>query len=179
VNEVLAFVGCIIAMGMMELTNTRDYWSEDLGLPFVIETFSRNRFLQLLRYFHLADSHDVNADSDRIHKVRPLNDLILTQFRSLHYPSQHLTVDEAMVAFKGRSVLKQHIPSKTSDTGFKVWMLVECSIGYVVNFQIYEGKGDDGPESGQSARVVNDLIAHLEPNRWHIIGMDGFFSSDN
>jgi hypothetical protein len=175
--EVLAFVGCILCMGLVDIRNTRDYWSDDLGLPFVNRTFPRDRFLQLLRYFHLSDPVNPRTAGDRIYKVRHLNDLIIKQSQAAHYPSQHLTVDEAMVAFKGRSKLKQHIPSKTSDTGIKVWMLVECSTGYVFNFEIYEGKGEEGPETGQSQRVVNHLVKPLDEQRWHVICADGFFSS--
>jgi hypothetical protein len=61
-------------------------------------------------------------------------------------------------------------------TGIKIWVLAECETGYVYNFEVYEGKGDDS-EVGQATRVVNHLIAPLQQQRWHIIGMDGFFSS--
>jgi hypothetical protein len=69
------------------------------------------------------------------------------------------------------------MPGKHIRNGFKVWMLVDCETGYVYNFDIYEGKGEQGPETGQSQRVVTTLIKPLEERRWHVIGMDGFFSS--
>jgi hypothetical protein len=82
-----------------------------------------------------------------------------------------------MVGFKGRSKMKQSMPAEHTRNGFKVWMLVDCGTGYVYNFDIYEGKGEQGPETGQSQRVVTTLIKPLEERRWHVIGMDGFFSS--
>lgn len=176
VQEILAFVGCVIAMGMVKVGRTADYWSEDLGLPFVSRTFPRDRFKELLRAFHLSDPMDPRAAADRIHKVRHLNDLIIKQSQAAHYPSQHLTVDEAMVGSKGRSGLRQFLPNKKVTTGIKIWVLAECSTGYVYNFEVYEGKGEDS-EVGQASRVVNHLIAPLQQQRWHIIGMDGFFSS--
>ena len=177
VPEVLAFVGCMLCMGINNLGNTKDYWSADVGPPFVTQTFQRDRFLQLLRCFHLSDPSDPGAPKDRIHKIRRLNNLIVKQSQAVYYPTRHLTIDEAMVGFKGRTKLKQHIPAKSADTGFKIWMLVDCETNYVFNFQIFQGKGEEGPESGQSQRVVNDLITPLDQHRWHIIGMDGFFSS--
>ena len=80
------------------------------------------------------------------------------------------------MGFKGRTKLKQYIPAKSADTGFKIWMLVDCATNYVFNFEIYQGKGE-GPETGMSQRVVNHLVAPLQQQCWHIIGMDGFFSS--
>jgi hypothetical protein len=56
-----------------------------------------------------------------------------------------------------------------------VWALVECSTGYVYNFEVYQGKDESNTEVGQTANIVKRLIAPLQ--RWHIIGMDGFFSS--
>ena len=106
-EEILALVGCVIAMGMVKISRTADYWSQDLGLPFVIRTFPHERFKQLLRVFHLADNLDPHAAADRIHKVRHLNNLIIKQSQAAHYPSQQLTVDEAMVGSKGRSGLRQ------------------------------------------------------------------------
>ena len=112
-----------------------------------------------------------------VHKVRELIKVVSENAQAAYYPSQHLTIDEAMVAFKGRSKLRQNVPNKKNPNGFKVWMLVESSSGYVVNFQVFEGRGDDGPETGHAQRVVKDLIAVLDEQRWHVIGMDGFFSS--
>jgi len=40
-----------------------------------------------------------------------------------------VSVDEAMVAFKGRSTLKQYMPMKPVKQGFKVWMLVDAHTG--------------------------------------------------
>jgi hypothetical protein len=175
-EEILALVGCVVCMGMVKINRTADYWSKDLGLPFVSRTFPRNRFQQLLRAFHLADVLDPRAAPDRIHMVRHLNDLVIKQSQAAHYPSQHLTIDEAMVGTKGRTRLRQFLPKKKVSTGIKIWVLAECSTGYVYNFEVYQGKGKES-ETGQAKRVVNHLITPLQQHRWHIIGMDGFFSS--
>lgn len=81
-----------------------------------------------------------------------------------------------MVGFKGISIMRQHIAAKAHDTGYKVWMLVEAETNYVYNFDIYTGKGPQS-ETGQAARVVNQLIEPLHPHHYHVIGMDGFFTS--
>jgi hypothetical protein len=163
-------------MGMVKANSTRDYWSDDLGLPFVTRTFPRDRFLQLHHYFHMSDPIDASAATDPLHKVRHLVDVVIKQSQAAYYPCQHLSIDEAMVLCKGRTALKVHMPVKAEDTGYKVWMLVDCHTGYVYNFQVYEGKGEKS-EAGQASRVVNDLIKPLLPNLWHVIGMDNFFSS--
>jgi len=49
-------------------------------------------------------------------------------------------IDEAMVGYKGKSKMRQYIASKAQDTGFKVWIAVDCETGYVFNFDVYTGK---------------------------------------
>lgn len=72
----------------------------------------------------------------------------------------------------------QFVLRKTVPTGFKIWLLVECATGYVYNFDVYQGKVDKRTtETGQTAAVVNALVTALDEQRWHIIGMDGYFSS--
>ena len=83
-----------------------------------------------------------------------------------------------MVGFQGRSKLVQFVLRKTIPTGFKISLLVESATGYVYNLEVYQGKVDKRKsETGQTAAVVNSLLTPLDPQRWHIIGMDGYFSS--
>lgn len=182
--EMRAFLGCVICMGIVVLRNTKQYWNEDVGPLFIRRAFPRKRFLQLLASFHMSEPVDPvdptvahSGSTDRLHKVRQLNDRLSDRFALAFYPSQWLAVDEAMVGFKGRCVMKQHIPKKTSDTGFKVWMLVDCATNYVVKFEVYQGRQEDGPEAGLAYGVVQRLTADLRPRAWHALAMDGFFSS--
>lgn len=55
-----------------------------------------------------------------------------------------------MVAFKGRCSMKQSMPNKIQDSGFKAWMLVGCETNFVVKFEVYTGKTEDGPEHGHA-----------------------------
>lgn len=176
-EEVQAFIGCFIYMGMVVIGDTHDYWKGVYEQPFISQTFPRDRFLDLIHYFHLADNtqYDPSAPT-KLHKLEPLITTVRQQSRLFHYPSQYVTVDEAMVGFKGRSSMRQHIAAKAHSTGYKVWMLVECDSGYVYNFEIYEGKGATS-EEGQAGRVVQTLIEPLHKHSYHVVAMDGFFSS--
>jgi hypothetical protein len=177
-KEMLAFIGCVLCMGINVLRDTKRYWSADLGTPLIKDTFSRNRFLHLLRCLHIEDVEAEHDPQDRLHKIRELHDLIRTRSQAAYYPAQHLTIDEAMVGFQGRHKMKQYVMRKTVPTGFKIWTLVECSTGYVYNFDVYQGKVDrKTTETGQTQAVVNTLLTAVDEQRWHIIGMDGFFSS--
>ena len=57
-EEMEAFVGIIILMGIVKLPRFRMYWREDCFLhqERVSSIMLRTRFLQIWRYFHLADN---------------------------------------------------------------------------------------------------------------------------
>jgi hypothetical protein len=55
-------------------------------------------------------------------------------------PNEEQSIDEGMIAFKGRLSLKQYLPAKPSKFGIKVWERASLQNGYVHEFQIYTGK---------------------------------------
>ena len=63
-------------------------------------------------------------------------------FHQKYKPGRELSVDEAMVAFKGRHYIKQYIQGKPTKWGFKVWVLAS-SHGYVLQGNVYLGKKDN------------------------------------
>ena len=71
--------------------------------------------MQLLFYFsnlHLNDNskaqkHD-HPDYDRLYKVHPMLDHLLLAFFIKFPTPTHNSIDEAMIGFKGRSMLKQY-----------------------------------------------------------------------
>ncbi len=118
-------------------------WSSDwvLGVPALAAVFTRNRFWQLWSNLHLVDITQApgrtDPSFDRLYKLRLMLTVLSNAFRAAHEPSQEVSVDEAMVRFKGRSSLK---PKKPIKQGFKIWCLSDANGGYLQDFQIYTGK---------------------------------------
>ena len=57
----------------------------------------------------------------------------------MYYPHTQLSVDEAMIPFKGRSSMKQYLPMKPVKRGFKVWAMADALNGYLYDFNVYTG----------------------------------------
>ena len=57
---------------------------------------------------------------------------------------REVAIDEAMVAFKGRSSIKQYMPMKPVKRGYKIWCLCDSHNGYLWNFEVYTGASKDG-----------------------------------
>jgi hypothetical protein len=89
--------------------------------------------------------------------------------------SQHLTFDESMAAFKGRSEIKQYLPAKPHKWGYKFWCL--ASENYLRQLQLYKGKTEE-KESDEG--MTHDLIIGFlrsYANKNHILYIDNFFTS--
>jgi hypothetical protein len=172
--EMYAFLGVHIFMGICPLPQWHMYWSAEFQQPFVAAAFRRDRFEQLLRYFHVAPPHDAAAARDPFSRVRPLIRALQLSFGRMYSPTQPLTVDECMVGFKGRHEAKQYIKSKPTRWGYKVWCL--ANDGYLLAFQVYEGREEVRSPEGQAHRVVIELTRpfHGVP---HVVYLDNYFTS--
>lgn len=182
-EELLAFFGVLIAMGLHGLPSMRLFWSSDplFHVEYIAQTMSQRRFLRILRYLHVNDNTKMpkreDPNFDRMYKLRPMIDYLNTKYKEVFNPSRYLSIDESMIGFKGRSALKQYLPNKPTKRGFKVWVLA-CSVtGFMVFFDIYEGKKEvRGKEETLGEHVVLGLAKAFE-GFGYCLFFDRFFSS--
>ena len=87
---------------------------------------SRDRFLEIKRYLHVADNsshpNQTDVNFDRAHKARPLLSIVKENFRLIPR-EEKLNVDEQIIPFKGKSIMKQHMPNKPNPWGYKMFVL--------------------------------------------------------
>ena len=171
VEEMKAFIGLLITMGIVKLPRFTMYWQKSscfISTGGIFDVMSKTRFQGIFRFLHLADSSQEipqgEPGHDRLYKVRKLLDILTTQFESSYTPSEHVTIDEAMICFKGQLGFKQYIKDKPTKWGIKVFTLSDAINGYVYRFQIYTGKNiDDSVDVGLCSRVCLELMSGLEP----------------
>ncbi|KAH6943680.1 hypothetical protein HPB50_025602 [Hyalomma asiaticum] len=82
-------------------------------------------------HFKNNDLEHSLAGKDMLFKIRPVIDNLIPKF-------QMLVVDEQIAPFKGRSSLKQYVPSKPHKWGYKISVLCDVP-GPVYDFSIYRG----------------------------------------
>ena len=108
VEEIKIFIYINFMFGIHSLPNIRQYCSTDplLSVSSVSDAMSRNRYFKINRYLHLNNSLSFiprgTVGHDPMYKVRPLLDLVLHNSRMNFTPGAFISVDEAMIAFKGR-----------------------------------------------------------------------------
>jgi len=72
----------------------------------ISDIMSRVRFQQIFRSLHLADSAGqvpLGEDGhDKLYRIRGFMDLLTRQFFDNYTPTEYVTIDKAMIPFKGR-----------------------------------------------------------------------------
>jgi hypothetical protein len=183
--DIKAFIGLQIIMGIHQLPHLKNYWSSDpiLGVPAVSNVISAKRFKKIVENIHLNDNQSnkdrTDPDYDKLHKVRPVIEQLNLNFKKNIKSSSYLSVDEAMIKFKGRTSLKQYMPMKPVKRGYKAWCLADSTTGYILKFDIYTGKttpNQSKSEFGLGERIVIKLTEGVQ-NQMNIVAFDNFFTS--
>ena len=174
VEDVKAFLGFSILMGINVLPSIDDYWWRDKTLRYapIADRITRDRFRYISRYLRFVDNSTLaprgSPNYNRLGKVQPLIDRITGKFTEL-------AVDEARIKFQGQSSLKQYMPLKPIKHRIKVWVLADSNNGYFSKLQVYTGKADS-PEKALGPRVIKELTAHLHGKKHHVF-FDNFFTN--
>ena len=187
-KEFLAFLGIVIFMGLVEVPSLVEYWNDDgfFGQEFVRASgMNRTRFMNILTALHLCDLEQDRQNEilkarkepyDPLFKLKPLmNDLQLA-CKTYFVPGQNISIDERMVAFKGRIGMKQYIKDKPTKWGFKLWVLASSDSGYTYKFQVYTGKRLTQTNNGLGYDVVMGLMDGLFRQGYHLF-CDNYYSS--
>ena len=181
VQELRAYFGFMVLMGLVPLPAIDDYWRRDPLMHYspIADRISRKRFREIHRFLHFADNTSLlnpgEPGYDRLGKVKPMIEKLQDRFLNLYLPHCENSIDEAMIPFQGRSTLKQYMPAKPIKRGIKVWCRADAHNGYMSEIQVYTGRSDSA-EGGLGKRVVLDLAKRLEGKKYHLY-FDNFFSS--
>ena len=181
-EEIWAYMGFVILMGINHLPALSDYWKMDPTYWYgpIADRITRDRFFEISRYFHFVDNTTLlprgDPGYDKLGKVRPVIDLLSERFLQNYNPHRENSVDEAMIKFKGRSSMKQYLPKKPVKCGFKVWVRADAVTGYVCEFQVYTGKTDGQPELGLGGNVVKRLTRNIIGHNYSVY-CDNFFTN--
>ena len=181
-EEVRAYFGFCILMGVCKLPELRDYWSTDpcLHYPPIADKISRDRFEEITRYLHFVTNEELPARGQpnfhRLQKVQPILTEMKIRFSEVYHPHCEVSVDEAMIKFKGRSTMKQYLPLKPIKRGFKIWVLADALNGYFWDINPYVGATSGQVCKRLGCKVVLDLTSSLF-GQYHKVYMDNYFSA--
>ena len=170
-------------MGINRLPNYALFWSNDdfFGNQGIKRVMTKNRFEEISQYLHFNDSTMEPArgavNFNRLFKVRTVIYYVRSRCQNNFKPTKNISVDEGMVAFRGRLSFKQYMPAKPTKYDIEVWMAADSSNRYVLNFDVYLGKeANQHRIYGLGYDVVTKMIRPFM-NKNHHVYFDNFFSS--
>ena len=106
-EELKAYLGFRVVMGVCKLPEIRDYWSTDqkLNNSFISSRITRSRFKEITRYLHFVDNESLPQTGEqefhRLQKVMPVITEVKNKCVANYNPHPQNSLDEAMIKFKG------------------------------------------------------------------------------
>ena len=182
-NDVKAFLAMIVAMGLVNQEYIQDYWSTDevLSTPFFSQIMSRDKFLNILTFFHLCDNDRYVPRGQEGYnpeqKLGTVYSVVTEKFSSVWKPGKNICIDEGMIPFRGKVHFKVYNPDKPDKYGVKSYQLCDSSNGFCCRFEIYTSVNTVPPSAKGK---TYDLVMRLtQPylNVGRCLFVDNFYTS--
>ncbi|XP_059174346.1 piggyBac transposable element-derived protein 4-like [Physella acuta] len=181
VVEIRALIGILLFLGATKNSkeSTASIWSKDsTGKPICISAMSQKLFL-LLVYCLRFDNSTTRAQrraNDKLACVRDIFGKFVKACEANYTPGTGCTVDESLLAFRGRCSFKQYIPNKPSKYGIKIYVLADSKTFYSVSSKIYMGAGTHAPGMQVPTQAVLDLVPTISGTNRNIT-TDNYYTS--
>ncbi|XP_049782654.1 piggyBac transposable element-derived protein 4-like [Schistocerca cancellata] len=182
VQELKVFLGMIIH----QLPEAASCWSSDpyLNVNAVSNVMTLAHYKKIIENLQCNDNLFQPAANDpgydKLYKIRPLISALNKNCSKVYHPSTSLAVDESVVAFKGRTSLKQYMPMKPVKRGYKIWCLADANTGFISNFDVYTGKSAASRGEFKDCQMCERVVLELcKPffNSNRTVVFDHFFST--
>jgi hypothetical protein len=155
-EEMWRYLAVRIRQGIVVLPELHHYWEAGYRDSFISQLMSRDRFMQLHRYFHIVPPVPRGQQQTVVEKTAAFYHQCQRLFAQYFEPGEWFAVDETMVRFEGRSGWVTIIKAKPTPMGFKLFTV--ASDGYILGFRIYRGKGGYDRTQGVLHHTVIDLV---------------------
>ncbi|XP_068119862.1 piggyBac transposable element-derived protein 4-like [Hyperolius riggenbachi] len=184
-EDLWLFLGLIILQGVVGKPLQKWYWSTNkiIATPFFGTVMSEYRFGLIMKFLHFADNSAFDESTHpapKLKKIWEVFQLVMENFRNTYVPQRDISVDESLMAYKGRLSWIQYIASKRARFGVKSYMLCEASTGYIWNSILYTGKGTQfNPAFSSYGVATSSVLSLVEPllNKGYCVITDNFYSS--
>ena len=124
------------------------------------------RFEELRSYLHFNDNNKMkdrdDPDQDRAFKLRPALDRFNLSFLRALSATEHQSIDEHMIKFKGHNIMRQYVKGKPIKWGLKMWSRCASKTSYLHEFDLNTGKKKKHTERGLGEGVVLQLTEKIK-----------------
>lgn len=180
--EIRALIGILVFSGYRKDNhlNTKELWCKVAGATFYKAAMSEARFNFLLFCLRFDDvtTREERRTTDKFAPIRDVWDTFMTHCEENYTPHENLTVDEQLLAFRGKCPFRMYIQNKPAKYGIKIVMVNDVASKYMLKGIPYLGKHGTTPRLGLQLghQFTKDLTqAYRNTNR--NITTDNWFTS--
>ena len=116
ISELKALIGILLMSGLKNDNHVSpsQMFSPFVGCPLYRATMSSARFCFLMRVLKFDDSRTrrQRREVDKLAPIRSLWEKFIDACKNVYVPGPHLTIDEQLVPFRGKTSFKMYIPNK-------------------------------------------------------------------
>ena len=136
-HEFCVYIGLHLLM-MLNWSGTQDSYFVGKGAFDARKYMSRRRFYWIKRFLHFNDTKDKPKSGqpgyDPLFAVKPIIDTLNVTFKKYWRLFRYVSLDEMMIAFRGRNPFHRFIPRKPHPNGSKLHAIADAIAYYVVSF---------------------------------------------
>ncbi|GFO24935.1 PiggyBac transposable element-derived protein 4 [Plakobranchus ocellatus] len=179
--EINCLIGCLMYIGARKQNYMDVKCIFDLleGLQLVRARFSRRRFSDLLTFLRFDDkeTRSQRRERDPFAPIRELWDCFQINLGRYYVPGINITVDEQLVAFRGRCSFLQYLPSTPDKYGLKIFWATDPVTNYPLAGVPYLGRTNNRSRATNLGfHTVVELVKKFVGSGRNII-TDNFFTS--
>lgn len=142
--ELKAFIGVLVQPGAKKdnKLDTVEMWSAQHGGPLYRAAMSEKRFLFIIRCLRFDDrtTRPEREKQDRSAAIKDVWECFLAHCQENYIPGDKLTVDEQLLAFRGKCAFRFYIRNKPAKYGIKIIMCCDAETNYLLSAKIDLGK---------------------------------------
>lgn len=158
-NEITVVIGCLLVMSYNRVPHMWMYWSTNPSVrnETIATAISRDRFM--LIHSKLYFNHpEKPVDAGRTYYMDEMVACLVYTFNRYRTEATFQSIDEFMVKFDGRTVMKQYQPVKPTKVGMKGYGRADAKSGYLYDFYIFKGaETKTKAETGTSGERVREI----------------------
>ncbi|CAK1603173.1 unnamed protein product, partial [Parnassius mnemosyne] len=140
---------------------------------------SKERCDFLLQCLHFDDKtfRLQRQKDDPFTPIRDIWELFMVQCRQNYVPGTNVTIDEQLLAFRGRCKFRMYIPNKPAKYGVKLEIMCDSGTRYMLDCMPYLGKGTYTSGLSLGEYFVKELYTRSIHGTNGNITMDNWFTS--
>ena len=143
-QELKALIDILMYAGATRdrLEPMKELWSQKTGRPLFAATMSFNRYKSLMRFLRFDNkrTRENRRATDKLAAFRDVWQMFIANLPKYYLPGVDITVDEQLVAFRGRCAFRQYMPSKPAKYGLKIWWACNARTSFPLKGDVYLGR---------------------------------------